>query len=214
MKQDEFRAEDGLLVVPVGPRVPAVCLHCGASEDVVYHVRTQPLGSHDTRVTSKAAASGAPLGILGAIAISKIFRNYDLLLNGIIASAVAGIVIWVSVSYRSSPKVQLRLPFCQTCNAMREKRQRWIRFISLGLGVSLLVLFAGTGLHVSGLAVAGGALLAAFVAAFVILGRSRRTYAITAWANEHEVALEVEDKIAREVVRRAGCLDDTAAATH
>jgi len=201
----DVRLHEGLLCARVGGRIPKVCLLCGGTQEIARRRQEYAVGA------SYGAGAGAGGGVVGAAVASQI-RHMD---PGLAAAVIVGIVVVlavvVTVANRATPKVELELPLCATCDGRWAEGLRNRTWILLALGAFGALTVAGIALDAMVL------LVIAMLLLFGVLGWAwatgqRARFLEVGWARADEVGLRVKDEIARKVLERAQKNDERRAA--
>lgn len=187
--------EGDLLVVPVGARLPKVCLKCGARHDITRRKASFTIGT-------AAKAAGTASGVGGAV-LAQALRGLDRTFAVLAFTGVAGmlgVIAWLA--QRGAAKVELALPLCASCDAAWTEGEMLRTRFAWALGVSFALLAAGYALYSTPTLGVGGAL---FVLALVMAigARLPKRFVSATVAKAEAVSLKVEGAIADDVVARA-----------
>ncbi|WAS94968.1 hypothetical protein [Nannocystis punicea] len=133
--------------------------------------------------------------------LRQLFDDDALLLVTLVAVMIGLLVIGGWIERRRSPSVGLLLPSCRSCHELQAQQERQDRGMGISFVLSISVLLLGMVLDVDSFTLAGGILLAGAVVWLIVRVRRPAAAILAAWAKEQEVALLVDAKIARAVIR-------------
>lgn len=198
---DEPRAHGGLpqqqgdlLVVPVGCRLPKLCLKCGTTDGVERRPKTYSVGT-------AGGAVGGIGGVLGASLARSMRDEEPIVLVGVVTVIIALVAAGAWLIQRAAKKVELEVPLCDACLARTAEGELLRTRLLVGLGASFVVLGAGWAMSSTPILVGGGLL---FVVALVATFAAKLpSYFLAAPAiTEKAVSFKLEPGLAERVLER------------
>lgn len=183
-----------LLVVPVGCRLPKLCLKCGTTEGVARRPKTYTVG------TASSAAGGIG-GVLGASLARSMRDEEPILLVAVVTVIIALVGAGAWLVQRAAKKVELEVPLCDACLSRAAEGELLRTRLLIGLGASFVVLGAGWALSSTPVLVGGGLLFAvALVATFA--AKLPSYFLVTPAITEKAVSFKLEPGLAERVLER------------
>lgn len=190
-----LRIENGLLCVPVGTRIPKVCLLCGATKGIVRRNQTYTVGSGGVAV-------GGVGGVLGAV-FAQSMRGLD---RGTVALAFAVLIGGGgAIAYlvdRFAKKVEVALPLCEACDGRWAEGVEKRRIVLAGLALFGVLVVVGYVIE-SVLTVGVGFGILAVLLLFAWSAGLRDRFVQVGSVKTDVVAFRISEETAQKVVARA-----------
>lgn len=182
-------------MVPIGTRLPKVCLRCGGRRDMTHRTGRYTLGG--------LGQSGGAVGGAAGAALAPLLRSLDRTLAvGVFATilVVVGGLAWIAD--QSARKLELELPLCRTCDAAWEEGLSIRKWVLAGMTGSVALLAAGYAMETTALLYAGGVAFGLVILGALAARLPARFVAATT-VKPDSVSLKVRPDVADDVVARA-----------